>query len=101
MKALFIIAQQNYRDEELDFPKRILEKEGIECDVSSIEKGIARGINGGSVEIKKSLYDIHLDEYDAIIFIGGSGALTLLTIQLLRELQLMHMNRRSSSVQYA
>lgn len=78
MKALFIVAQQNYRDEELDVPKSILESEGIECDVSSVEKGIARGINGGSVEIKKSLYDIHLDEYDAIIFIGGSGALTLL-----------------------
>lgn len=78
MKALFIVAQQNYRDEELDIPKGILEKEGIECDVSSLEKGIARGSNGSTIEIKKSLYDINLDEYDAVVFIGGSGALELI-----------------------
>ncbi|MDD5098213.1 MAG: DJ-1/PfpI family protein [Candidatus Pacebacteria bacterium] len=78
MKALLIIANKNFRDEEYFIPKQILEKNGIETKTASNEKGIAVGTFGGEASPDLSLEEVNANNFDAIIFVGGSGAKTYL-----------------------
>ena len=73
MKVVMVIAPENFRDEELLIPKQYLEENGVEVDVASTKKGSAVGMLGAKIEVKKTLSDINVDEYDGIIFVGGSG----------------------------
>ena len=77
MHALFLIAKENFRDEELFEPKKILETAGIKTTITSVEDGIATGSRGGSIKIDKSIKDIHMEDYDILITIGGPGAPSL------------------------
>jgi len=76
-KVLMVIAYQNFRDEELFIPKNILEKNGIKVDIASVKKGIARGMLGGTVNVKLILEEVKENEYDGIIFVGGIGCESL------------------------
>ncbi len=74
MKALLIIAPANFRDEELFHTQEELEKAGIETAVASSKRGTIRGMLGGTAEAKILLSEVDTAQYDAVIFIGGSGA---------------------------
>jgi len=74
MKALFIIAQHGYQDNEYTTPKNILEEANIEIITASKEAGICHGALGGNTPATLSLTDINIGEYDVIIFPGGGGA---------------------------
>lgn len=76
-KALLIVAPENFRDEEAFYTKEELEKAGIEVTVASTRKGICRGMLGGTIEAEKALTEVNVSEYDAIVFIGGSGIPTV------------------------
>ena len=73
-KAVMVIAEKNFRDEELFEPKKILEAEGVKVIVASTSFNTARGMLGGKVKPDMLLSEIKVDDYDAIIFVGGSGA---------------------------
>jgi protease I len=73
MKALFIIAFRNFQDFEFLKTKEILEKNKIECDVCSTQKGIALGTFGASFKVSKILEEVQAKDYDCIIFVGGAG----------------------------
>ncbi len=73
-KVLFIIAFKDFRDEEFFEPKEILEKAGFQIEVASTEKGLAMGVNGGEVKVDFIIDEARVDDYEAIIFVGGSGA---------------------------
>jgi len=72
--ALFIIAPENFRDEELFVPREILEKNGIVTTIASTEAGVCHGKLGGEVEAAIGLNQINVEDFDAIIFVGGAGA---------------------------
>jgi len=75
-KVLFVIAKTDFRDEEYFIPKGILEKEFTVETASNGNKGeIALGFLGGEANIDINIKDVNVDEYDAIIFVGGAGAL--------------------------
>jgi len=75
-KVLFVIAKTDFRDEEYFIPKGILEKEFTIETASNGNKGeIALGFLGGETNIDINIKDVNVDEYDAIIFVGGAGAL--------------------------
>jgi len=76
-KAVFIVAKQGFRDEELFDTKRILDTAGIETVIASTEPGEAQGSKGGSAKIDLKIRDIHMEDYDIIILIGGPGAPSL------------------------
>ena len=67
-----IIAFQDFRDEELFIPRNILSGEGADITIVSTKKGQAVGSYGGVVNVDTTLDEI--GDYDAIVFIGGSGA---------------------------
>lgn len=78
-KIAIIIAFNNFRDEEYFIPKQVLEMEGENKVITvSSQLGKAIGTYGGEVEIDMILEDIKINEFDAIIFAGGSGALAYL-----------------------
>ncbi len=72
-KAVMIIAPENFRDEELFVPKKILEENGIEVVVASTKKGTCKGMLGGTVIAQATLDEIDVDNFDAVMFVGGSG----------------------------
>ncbi len=74
MKALLIIAPQNFRDEEYFQPKEELEKAGIEVVTASKSTAEATGMKGGTVTPDMSLKDVDVGDYDAVLFIGGGGS---------------------------
>ncbi len=73
-KILFVIAFKDFRDEEFFEPKEILEKAGFQIDVASTEKGTAVGVNGGEAEVNFAVEEVNVDDYQAIVFVGGPGA---------------------------
>jgi len=73
-KVLMIIAPKNFRDEELLRPKEILEK--AKANVTIASKGVktAKGMLGSSVSVDLDLSQVNVKDYDAIVFVGGTGA---------------------------
>jgi len=72
--VLFIIAKADFRDEELFEPKRILEQLGAKAVVASSSVGLRRGMLGGTVQATMTIDEVAVGDYDAVIFIGGTGA---------------------------
>lgn len=72
-KVVMLIAHEGFRDEELFDTKAELEKAGHKVTVASTALTPARGMIARKAEV-----DVLLDkvgtEYDAIVFVGGSGA---------------------------
>ncbi|MGC8812207.1 MAG: DJ-1/PfpI/YhbO family deglycase/protease [Candidatus Aenigmatarchaeota archaeon] len=73
-KVLYIIAQQNFRDEELKIPKKILEENGIKVIVASITREEARGMLGMRYKPEITVREANPNEYDALIIAGGTGS---------------------------
>ena len=99
-KIAMIIAFRDFRDEEYFVPKDILEGAGVEIKTVSTQEGTAIGADGGEVEIDLLISEINIAEFadlqadlqsksshdsiqsissfDAVVFIGGPGALKYL-----------------------
>lgn len=73
-KILLVVAPQNFRDEELAEPKKVLEESGARVEVASKGAREATGMFGATVSINKDINEARVDDYDAIVFIGGTGA---------------------------
>jgi protease I len=74
-KVAMVIAFKDFRDEEYFVPREILEEAGAEVKTASNKKGTAIGADGGEVEVDFLVSEINPVEFDAIVFIGGPGAL--------------------------
>jgi protease I len=73
-KAVMIIAHNNFRDEELLVPKGILETNGIKVVLASSALSPAQGMLGELINPDILIEDVQVNSYQAVIFIGGSGA---------------------------
>jgi len=73
-KVAIIIAFKNFRDEEYFIPKDILEDNGFAVETISTEIGLAIGGDGGEAEVDLCLADLNINEFDALVFVGGPGA---------------------------
>jgi protease I len=74
-KAVVIIAFRDFRDAEYFVPKEILEKAGVEVKTASNKMGTAIGADGGDTEVDLLISEISVSDFDAVIFVGGPGAL--------------------------
>jgi protease I len=72
--ALMVIAPQNFRDEECFETKEELENAGIAVTIASLTKGDKKGKLGGSIFAEKSISEVNVEDYNAVVFIGGQGA---------------------------
>ena len=73
-KVVMIIPSKNFRDEELLEPKKILEENGVRVVIASSSLSEARGMLGARVKPDLLIDDIQTQDYDAVIFVGGSGS---------------------------
>ncbi len=71
---LMVIAQDMFRDEELFETKEELEKADHNVKVASRELKFCNGNQGGEIMPDLTLDSADINEYDALIFVGGGGA---------------------------
>lgn len=74
MKSLFIIAPTGFQNKEYSVPKEILETAEIEVITASKTGGTAKSSSGATVQATHNLSQVQVSDYDAIVFIGGPGA---------------------------
>ena len=72
--VLMVLAQDVFRDEEYIEPKILIENALIRIKTTSIEPGPCFGKTGARAMAEFALSTVNPSEYEAIIFIGGSGA---------------------------
>ncbi|MFA6382392.1 MAG: DJ-1/PfpI family protein [Candidatus Buchananbacteria bacterium] len=73
-KAVFIVAQANFRDEELLEPKKVLASRGIITKIAARTRHKAVGKLGTEINPDLAIREIEPKDFDAIIFVGGAGA---------------------------
>ena len=73
-RAALIIGSQNFRDEELFETKRVLDAAQVQTVIASTKTGVIQGVLGNVAEASIPVNRLKVDDYDAIIFIGGPGA---------------------------
>ena len=73
-KAVLIIAENDFQDDEFLQPLDVLEESGVEVTVASTTLGEAKGMNGAKVKPDILIKDIKVDDFNAVVFIGGTGA---------------------------
>ncbi len=84
--VLMIIAPENFRDEELFVTKGVLEGCGARVVVVSSERGTARGMLGGTYRVEKTYRDVNWENFDAVVLVGGSGAVVFWKDETLKGL---------------
>ncbi len=77
-KILMIIAPKDFRDEEYFIPKNFFEEKGLEVITSSTKKGISIGTYGGEAVVDISADDVRIENFQAVVFVGGRGTLRYL-----------------------
>lgn len=73
-KILMVVAPENFRDEEFLEPKKVFESNDIEVNVASKEVKEAKGMFGTTAGIDLDIEDVKVDDYDAVVFVGGAGS---------------------------
>jgi len=73
-QAVFIVPSKDYRDEEYEIPKQMLEKVAVKIDTASSIRGTIQGTLGSEIESNLLIDEIDFAEYAAVVFIGGIGA---------------------------
>ena len=72
--AVLIIASRKFRDEELFETKRVLDEAQVKTVIASTKTGLIEGVLGGSAQAEILVSELSVDDYDAIVFVGGPGA---------------------------
>ncbi len=73
-KVLMVLAPKNFRDEEYQKPRQVLEEAGFEIEVASKGVSEAEGTFGAKAEVDKDISQINVDDYLGVVFVGGTGA---------------------------
>ncbi len=88
--VLFVIAPNEFRDEELVEPYTYLTGAGWHATIASTQTGEAKGMLGKTITVTETLDTQSASDYDALVIVGGMGSPTYLwqnpkLHQLIRE----------------
>jgi protease I len=72
--VLMVVAHNNFRDEEYLSAREKLESAGAKITVASTVRQAAAGSQGMILDPDLLIDDVRPNDYDAVIFIGGTGA---------------------------
>ncbi|MFH1285391.1 MAG: DJ-1/PfpI family protein [Candidatus Micrarchaeota archaeon] len=72
-RALLVIAPSDFRDEELFDTQNALEARGVETIIASTSLNESRGTLGGIAKPTLLIANANASDFDAVVFIGGSG----------------------------
>ena len=73
-KAVFIIASENFQDDEFAQPLAVFKENGILVTVASTTTDEVTGMDGAKTTPDVLLETVNVDDFDVVVFIGGSGA---------------------------
>ena len=76
--VLMVAAPENFRDEELAQPQQILTSAGAKVSIASLRTGSITGTGGLSVQAELTVDQVTVDDYDAVVFVGGPGMIQYL-----------------------
>jgi len=85
-KVLMVIAPIGFRDKEFIDPKNVFDEKKIKVDVASIQKGKSVGADGMTVNIDLNISEVDVNNYDAVVFIGGPGMAKIIKDEALQVL---------------
>ncbi|MDD5164227.1 MAG: DJ-1/PfpI family protein [Patescibacteria group bacterium] len=74
-KAVIVIADEGFQDFEYSETRAVLEKAGIIITTADLKGDQAISKSGDTIKVDKKIEDIEIKDFDALIFIGGPGAL--------------------------
>lgn len=74
-KVLLLIAQEGFDDDEYRVTRELLLGRGVDVAVAAGERDLARGAGGQLAWPSVALRDVRVADHDAVIVIGGGGAL--------------------------
>lgn len=72
-KVAMVVGQRYFKDEELNIPRTMFEKEGAVVKIVSSRLTEAEGDGGTKVKPDILIDSLDVTEFDAIVFIGGSA----------------------------
>jgi len=75
-KIVMVIAPGNFRDEELFHTKEVLANAGNEIKIASLTTDEVVGMLGAKAKPDMLLDEVKVEDFDAIVFVGGTGAST-------------------------
>lgn len=76
-RAAVIVAFKGFEDNEFNVPVALFQRAGVESTVFSFKKGLAKGMYGKAIDVAYQLEDLKVEDFDAVVFIGGSGSIAL------------------------
>jgi putative intracellular protease/amidase len=76
-KAVFLLPQIGFNDNELSDVKKILEKNKIKCVLASFSTGKAIGKFGKKININEIFANLKEKDYDVAIMVGGQNVSSL------------------------
>ena len=72
-EVLMVLANYNFNDDEYEYTRKALEDNGIGIKIAAGEHGECTSVTGKTVDTDLSLQNVLMDNFRAIIFIGGPG----------------------------
>lgn len=73
--VVLVVASEGYQPVEYSVPKKILESAGIMVTVASDKQGKVVAADGSTSHADLEISAIPVDQYGAVVFIGGPGAM--------------------------
>jgi protease I len=73
-RALLVVPSRGFQDQELFETRRTLELAGVQVAVASTRVGLLVGMTGQTAQADLLLNQVSVDNFDAVVFIGGTGA---------------------------
>ncbi|HNB22688.1 MAG TPA: DJ-1/PfpI family protein [Candidatus Melainabacteria bacterium] len=74
LKVVLVIAPDQFRDEELTTPQRAFLDEGAQVQIASTKVCEAKGMLGGTANVDVALGNLHADDIDCLVVVGGMGS---------------------------
>jgi protease I len=92
--VLLVVPPQLFQDEEFLVTRRALEQGGAQVMVASTRLGLLLGMNGGTIRADLLLNQVNLENFNAVVFIGGAGVIDYLNnpvvLNLVRQAAARH-----------
>ncbi len=85
-QVVFFLANRDFRDEEYTGVKDVLDQSSISSKVAAIEPGECTGISGTEAEVELTVDEVNPEQFNGIVFIGGTGAEQFLNDQSVQGL---------------
>lgn len=73
-QVALIVASRGFREEELTQTNAVLTQAGVQTVVASSRVGLLTGMANGVAYATATIPQLNLDQFDAVVFIGGAGA---------------------------